>query len=53
MTVAIEPMLIIGGTTTRVQKDGWTVTADDICAHMEHTIFVHPDRVEIMTDWSA
>ena len=51
MTLALEPMLTIGGTQTQVGKDGWTVTTPGIGSHMEHTIFIHPDRVEIMTDW--
>lgn len=51
MTIAIEPMLVIGSTETRIQEDGWTVSVNDISAHMEHTIFIHEDRVEVMTAW--
>lgn len=53
MTLAIEPMLIDGHTNTRVQKDGWTVTAEAICAHMEHTIFINDDGPEILTAWES
>jgi len=52
LAIAIEPMLVIGGTTTRVLNDGWTVVTDDIGAHFEHSIFVHEDHVEIITDRS-
>jgi methionyl aminopeptidase len=51
MTLAIEPMLVIGNNRTRTTSDGWTVITDDIGAHMEHSIFIHPDRVEILTEF--
>lgn len=52
-TGAIEPMFIIGSSNaTRVSNDGWTVMADNINNHTEHTIFVHDDHVEIITDRS-
>ncbi len=50
MSIAIEPMFTIGPPTTRVSDDGWTVITHDIGAHAEHTIFIHEDRVEIITD---
>jgi len=50
LAIAIEPMLVTGSTDTRVLDDGWTVVTNDIGAHFEHSIFVHPDRVEILTD---
>lgn len=49
LTIAIEPMLIIGDTTTHVDQDGWTVWGKNLSSHFEHTIFVHEDRVEIIT----
>ncbi len=52
LAIAIEPMLVIGSTVTRVLDDGWTVVTDYIGAHFEHSIFVHEDRVEILTDRS-
>lgn len=52
LVIAIEPMLVIGSTTTRVAADGWTVMVDDVSAHFEHSIFVHEDHVEIITDRS-
>lgn len=51
LTLAIEPMLTSGSTRTWVDKDGWTVYCDaEISAHFEHTIFVHQDYIEIITD---
>jgi methionyl aminopeptidase len=50
LTIAIEPMFTIGSTNTKVLQDGWTVVTNDIGAHAEHTIFVHEDSVEIITD---
>jgi methionyl aminopeptidase len=50
LAIAIEPMLVIGSPETRVSEDGWTVMTKDIGAHFEHSIFVHEDHVEIITD---
>lgn len=51
LTIAIEPMAIIGDTYTYVDKDGWTVWGQNISAHQEHSIFVHEDNsVEILTE---
>lgn len=52
LAIAIEPMLVLGSTTTRVLEDGWTVVTDDFSAHFEHSIYVHEDHVEIITDRS-
>lgn len=49
MTLAIEPMLTAGVPRTSVARDGWTVSTEDVGAHAEHTIFIHTDRIEIMT----
>lgn len=50
MTIAIEPLFVLGGeNNTRVLDDGWTVLARDICAHVEHTVFIHEDKVEVIT----
>lgn len=53
LAIAIEPMLVLGSTHTKVLNDGWTVVTDDIGAHFEHSIFVHEDHVEIITDRST
>ena len=51
MTLAIEPMAVLNGSTkTWTGSDGWTVYTENTSAHEEHTIFVHEDRVEIITD---
>lgn len=49
LSIAIEPMLVIGSTETKVSNDGWTVLTNDIGAHFEHSVFVHLDRIEIIT----
>lgn len=51
LTIAIEPLLVPGNcsTNTRIGDDGWTVYTDEIGYHHEHSIFVHSDRVEIIT----
>jgi methionyl aminopeptidase len=51
MTLALEPMVTIGGWRTRVLADGWTVeTADgQLSAHFEHTIAVTDGEPEILT----
>lgn len=51
LTLAIEPMLMpTSDTTTTTASDGWTVYTKEIGSHFEHSIFVHEDRVEILTD---
>lgn len=50
LAIAIEPMFVIDSSTTRVLDDGWTVVTQDVGAHFEHSIFVHEDRVEIITN---
>lgn len=51
MTIAIEPLLVIGNDdSTIIDKDGWTVWTKNISCHMEHTIFIHKDKVEVMTE---
>jgi methionyl aminopeptidase len=53
LSIAIEPMLTIGAPNTRVLDDGWTVVTNDIGAHAEHSVFIHKDSVEIITDRSG
>jgi methionyl aminopeptidase len=47
---ALEPMLVNGLTDTYTATDGWTIMSRGISAHVEHTVFIHPDRVEIITE---
>jgi methionyl aminopeptidase len=51
MTLAIEPMLNIGGDETLQLADGWTVITADrtLSAHFEHTIVIRDDGPEILT----
>ena len=51
MTVALEPMVNVGGWRTRVGSDRWTVTTADgsLCAHFEHTIAISDGDPEILT----
>jgi methionyl aminopeptidase len=51
MTLAIEPMINIGGADVRLLDDGWTVrTADGTrSAHFEHTVLITKDGPEILT----
>ncbi|HSK69370.1 MAG TPA: type I methionyl aminopeptidase [Candidatus Limnocylindria bacterium] len=52
MTLALEPMIAMGGWQVQVDGDGWTVRTRDgsACAHHEHTIAVREDGLpEILT----
>jgi methionyl aminopeptidase len=51
MTLALEPMLNIGGWRTRVADDHWTVSTADgsLSAHFEHTIAISNNESEVLT----
>ena len=51
MTIAIEPMVNMGGEEVRDMKDGWTVkTADgSLSAHYENTVALTSQGVLILT----
>jgi methionyl aminopeptidase len=51
MTLAIEPMLNMGGPEVEVMEDGWTVLTRDRkpSAHFEHTVLVGEGSAEILT----
>lgn len=51
LAIAIEPMLILSrDSKTRVdENDGWTVWANDLACHFEHSIFVGENKTEILT----
>ena len=51
MTIAVEPMVNLGGWEVKVLKDGWTVkTADgSLSAHYENTILITDGEPEILT----
>lgn len=51
MTIALEPMLLVGTAKTRVLDDQWTVASLDgsLTAHFEHTVAVTDGDAEILT----
>lgn len=51
MTLAIEPMINMGGPEVRILKDGWTTVTQDgkLSAHFEHTIAITQDGPVILT----
>lgn len=51
LSIAIEPMVVIGDNGTKIGSDGWTVLTSDVGAHFEHSIFVGADKVHVLTEW--
>lgn len=51
MTLAIEPMVNVGGPAVSILEDGWTVVTSDgkPSAHFEHTVLVTTGEAEILT----
>ena len=51
MTLAIEPMVNVGGYDVRVLKDRWTVVTADgsLSAHYENTVLITDGEPEILT----
>lgn len=51
MTIAIEPMVNLGGDAIQVEPDGWTITTRDgkPSAHFEHTVLITQDGAEVLT----
>lgn len=51
MTIAIEPMINIGGPGIRTLKDKWTVVTVDgsLSAHFEHTVVIEDDGPRVLT----
>jgi len=51
MTIAIEPMINIGGSEVMVDSDGWTVRTKDgsNSSHYENTVLITESGVEILT----
>ena len=50
LSIAIEPMLVMGDTKTHILNDNWTVVASGISCHHEHSVFITNDSVHIMTE---
>ncbi len=51
LTLAIEPMVIVGDYHVKELDDQWTVVSVDgsLCAHFEHTICIREGQAEILT----
>ena len=51
LTVAIEPMVNIGGPATRTLADRWTIVTLDgsLSAHFEHTVAITEDGPRVLT----
>lgn len=51
MTIALEPMVLVGTYETRVLPDKWTVVSADgsLTAHFEHTVAVTEGEPQILT----
>ncbi len=51
MTIALEPMVLIGTARTRVLADQWTVASADgsLTCHFEHSVAITEDGPNILT----
>jgi methionyl aminopeptidase len=51
MTIAIEPMITMGGPDVWLHEDGWAIATDDgaLSAHFEHTVAILPEGPRILT----
>lgn len=52
ITIALEPMVLVGTPHTKVESDQWTVTSIDksLTAHWEHTVAVTENDPMILTE---
>ena len=55
MTIAVEPMVVVGRRDVDMLDDNWTVVTNDgtIAAHFEHTVAITETGVDILTDGRA
>ncbi|HLN78281.1 MAG TPA: type I methionyl aminopeptidase [Nocardioidaceae bacterium] len=51
LALAVEPMVVLGGHSTHVLPDDWTVKTDDgsVAAHFEHTFTLTPQGAWVLT----
>jgi methionyl aminopeptidase len=51
MTIAIEPMITMGGADVVLDDDGWTISTEDgsLAAHFEHTVAILAAGPRILT----
>ena len=52
MTIALEPMVLVGTSATRVLSDQWTVVSADgsLTAHFEHSVAVTENGLLVLQD---
>jgi methionyl aminopeptidase len=52
MTIALEPMVLVGTPDTKVLADQWTVVSADgsLTAHFEHSVAITPEGPQILTE---
>ena len=55
MTLAVEPMVVMGSRDVTLLEDGWTAVTEDglPAAHFEHTIAVTESGIDVLTDGRA
>ena len=51
MTIAVEPMIAMGGWKVDCLDDGWTVVTRDgsLCSHYEYTLLITDGEPEILS----
>jgi methionyl aminopeptidase len=51
MTIALEPMAMLGDEAMKILDDGWTVVTADgsLSAHFEHTVLITKSGAEVLT----
>jgi len=52
MTLAVEPMVVMGAQDVKLLSDGWTAVTEDgkAAAHFEHTVAITETGVDVLTD---
>lgn len=50
LSIAIEPMLTLGNTKTRIAKDGWSVMTECLGVHFEHSVVILDNKIHIVTE---
>jgi methionyl aminopeptidase len=55
MTIAVEPMVVMGRRDVVMKDDQWTVVTEDgkPAAHFEHTVAVTATGADVLTDGRA
>jgi methionyl aminopeptidase len=52
MTIAIEPMITVGGPEVYIHDDEWSISTSDgsLAAHFEHTVAITAEGPRILTN---